>query len=470
MVHTLEVTFPEKLKDNVTYTITIGTDVVDLNNKNRMAQSFTFTFSTGDKIDRKMISGKVYGKEKEGIFVYAYSIDESADSLLKRKPDYVSQTGVDGNFSMQGLGSGNYRVFAINDQFRDYLYQQDQDQIGIPHQDILLTDADSVYASLYFLLFNADTTKPRLISGIMTDRNHLLVSSSKVLDQHSIRAENFSLIDSTDNKNYEIFYAFKGKTKPEEFILMLDAQINPDNQVYLFADSLIDLLNNLMINDFTKIVVSDRADTSSIKIIATEPSAGGLADYEKTEIKIFFDEAFNKDLINTAVALTDTFNKPIGLDIDFYDDATLIIKPAENLKPDKNYIVKLQLGSFVDIAGNSKDSLFTLKFKTISGLEFTGLSGNTIDLSYAMNPYLVLENTAEPKFKYEQKLESDKFEFSRIEPGNYLLWCYLDENGDGKFNYGWPEAIEFSEIFSFYPDTLNLRPRWEVSDLIFKFK
>lgn len=67
----LEVTFPEKLKDNVTYTITIGTDVVDLNNKNRMAQAFTFSFSKGDKIDRKNISGKVYGKKKEGIFIYA---------------------------------------------------------------------------------------------------------------------------------------------------------------------------------------------------------------------------------------------------------------------------------------------------------------------------------------------------------------------------------------------------------------
>ena len=168
--------------------------------------------------------------------------------------------------------------------------------------------------------------------------------------------------------------------------------------------------------------------------------------------------------------MTDTFNKPIGFDIDFFDDATLIVKPAENLKTDKYYIVKIQLGEFKDMAGNSTDSLFTLKFKTISGLEFTGLSGNVIDLSFAKNPYLVLENTAEPQLKYEQKLESDKFEFSRIEPGKYLLWCYLDENGDGKFNYGWPEPIEYSESFSFYPDTLNLRPRWEVSDLIFKFK
>jgi len=467
---TLEVTFPEKLKDDVTYTITIGTDVVDLNNKNRMSQAFTFTFSTGDKIDRKIISGKVYGKEREGVFIYAYNIDESADSLLKRKPDYVSQTGVDGKFSMQGLGSGNYRVFAVNDQFRDYLYQQDQDQIGIPHQDILLTDQDSIYTNLYFLLFNADTTKPRLISGIMTDKNHIIVSSSKEVKLSSIGAENFSLFDSTDNKTYDILYAFKGKTKPEEFILMLDAQINPENQVYLFADTLTDLLNNVMINDFTKIVVSDRIDTSSIKIVSTEPAAGGLVDFEKAEIKIFFDEAFNKDLINTAVSLTDTLNRPVGLDIDFMDDATLIIKPAENLKADKDYLVKLQLGSFVDISGNRKDSIFTMKFTTISGLDFTGLTGNVINLDYSKTPTLILENTSTIQLKYEQKLESDKFEFNRIEPGKYLLWCYLDENNDEKFNYGWPEPIKYSESFSFYPDTLNLRPRWEVSDLIFKFK
>ncbi len=467
---TLEVTFPEKLKDSVTYTITIGTDVVDLNNKNRMAQSFTFTFSTGNKIDRKIISGKVYGQEKEGIFIYAYKLDVIKDSLLNRKPNYVSQTGSDGNFSMQGLAPGNYRVFAVNDQFRDYLFQQDQDQIGVPHQDIILTDEDSIFTNLYFLLFNADTTKPRLISSIMTDRNHLLVSTSKVLKEQSIRADNYSLFDSTDNKIFEITFALKGKTKPEEFILILDEKINPDNQVYLFADTLTDLLNNVTINDFTKLIISDRADTNSIKIVSTEPTAGGTVDFEKTEIKIFFDEAFNKNFNNSAIALTDTFNKSISFDVDYFDDATLVIKPAENLKTDKNYIVKLQLGSFVDIAGNRTDSLFTLKFRTISGLEFTGLSGNVIDLSFTKNPYLVLENTSEPKFKYEQKLESNKFEFSRIEPGKYLLWCYLDENGDGKFNYGWPEPIEYSESFSFYPDTLNLRPRWEVSDLIFKFK
>ncbi|RPI66830.1 MAG: hypothetical protein EHM47_15950, partial [Ignavibacteriales bacterium] len=359
---TLEVTFPEKLKDDVTYTITIGTDAVDLNNKNRMAQAFTFSFSTGDKIDRKMISGRVYGKEKEGIFIYAYKMDESSDSLLNRKPDYVSQTGVDGNFNLQGLGAGNYRVFAVNDKFKDYLYQQDQDQIGIPFTDIFLSETDSLFTDIYFMLFNADVSSPRLISGIMTDRNHMIVSANKVLDKKSIFSKNFSIVDSTESKNYEVAYAFKGKTKPEEFILMFDSEINPSNQVYLIADTLTDVMGNIMINDFTKVVVSDRLDTSSVKIVSTEPTAGGLVDFEKTEIKIFFDESFNKDFRVSAVALADTFKKPVDISVNFFDDATLLIKPDENLKPDKDYLLKLQLENFIDIAGNKKDSLFTLKF------------------------------------------------------------------------------------------------------------
>jgi hypothetical protein len=466
----LEVTFPEKLKDDVTYTITIGTDAIDLNNKNRMAQAFTFSFSTGDKIDKRIISGRVYGKEKEGIFIYAYKMEENSDSLLNRKPDYVSQTGVDGNFSLKGLGSGNYRLFAVNDQFKDYLYQQDQDEIGIPNTDIYLSETDSIFTDLYFLLSNADVSAPRLISGIMTDKNHLLVSANRLLDKKSIYSQNFSIVDSTENKVYEVTYAFKGKTKPEEFILMVSEELNPSNQVYLLADTLFDLMGNIMINDFTKVVVSDRLDTSSIKIISTEPAARGLVDFERTELKIFFDEAFNKDFPVTTVALSDTVNKPVDFSINFFDDATLIIKPDENLKADKDYLIKIQLGNFIDIAGNKKDSLFVLKFRTISGLEFTGLSGNVINLDYTKNPVLILENDATPPLKYEQKISSDKFEFTRVEPGKYLLWCFLDGDSSGKYDYGWPEPVEFSERFSFYPDTLNLRPRWEVTDLIFKFK
>ena len=56
----LEITFPEKLRHNITYVVNIGTDVEDLN-KNRMARAFTLAFSTGKEIDRGAIEGSVAG-------------------------------------------------------------------------------------------------------------------------------------------------------------------------------------------------------------------------------------------------------------------------------------------------------------------------------------------------------------------------------------------------------------------------
>jgi hypothetical protein len=304
----------------------------------------------------------------------------------------------------------------------------------------------------------------------MTDKDHLLVSANKELDLKSISANNFYLIDSTDNKEYKIVYAFNGKTKPEEFILMLHENINPEDLVYLYADTLVDKKGNTMVNDFTKVLLSDRQDTSSIKIVSTEPGQGKTVDYMNTKIKVYFDEAFNKNLINSAISLTDTFKKPIDFKFGFDDDATLVIKPTETLKQDKDYLLQLQLGRFVDLAGNSKDSLFTLKFKTISGLDFTGLSGFIINLDFDKHPILVLQSSENEELNYSRTITNNDFEFTRVIPGKYLLWCYLDEDNNGEYDYGWPEPIKYSERFSFYPDTLNLRPRWEVTDLKFKFK
>ncbi|HED37512.1 MAG TPA: hypothetical protein ENI76_04605, partial [Ignavibacteria bacterium] len=88
----VNVYFPEKLKKNITYVVTIGTDVEDYNNGNHMAESFTFKFSTGAKIDKRSVSGRVYYKKPQGIMIFAYKKDSVIIDPLKIKPDYISQT------------------------------------------------------------------------------------------------------------------------------------------------------------------------------------------------------------------------------------------------------------------------------------------------------------------------------------------------------------------------------------------
>jgi hypothetical protein len=191
-----------------------------------------------------------------------------------------------------------------------------------------------------------------------------------------------------------------------------------------------------------------------------------------SEIKIFFDDAFLKDGISAAITFEDTLNNSVPFQIDFQDDATLIISPLKELAAEKDYRIKINLGRFADAAGNRIDSVYSIFFKTISGLDFTGLSGtissiDTAGIDYNLNPILVLENSENENIVYKNILNSEVFEFERVEPGKYVLWSFLDEDKNDEYNYGYPFPFQYSEKFSFYPDTLNLRPRWEITDLKF---
>ncbi|MBT8379204.1 MAG: Ig-like domain-containing protein [Ignavibacteria bacterium] len=473
---TVEITFPNELRKDITFTVTVGTDVVDRNNKNRMLQSYSFSFATGEKIDRKMISGKIFGKEKEGIYLFAYKLAAaSADTVLNNKPDYVSQSGANGKYNLSGLASGTYRVFAVNDKYKDLLYQQDQDEIGMPYKDVVLTDIDSVFSNLNFLLLNADTTKPRVINSVVTDNYHLLVTFNKELDYTKLSSSNFSLFDSTENRYSEIKYLYKGRAKPKDVVLVFDERFNDDNQVFLFADSLIDKSGNITQKDFTKLVLSDRPDTTSIRVISTKPTQNGNIDFINTRIKIFFDDAFVKNEIFSAITFTDTLNNSVPFEVDFYDDATLLILPLKELKAEKDYRIKINLSRLIDAAGNTTDSVFALNFETISGLDFTGISGvlvsqDTTEIDFKLNSSIVLENSENEYLVYKKNLKKEVFDFSRVEPGKYVLWCYFDEDKSGEYYYGYPFPFEYSEKFFFYQDTLNLRPRWEITDLKFYLK
>ncbi|MEJ5262174.1 MAG: Ig-like domain-containing protein [Ignavibacterium sp.] len=466
---TATVSFPKGLKPNLTYVVNIGTDVVDLNNRNRMASAFTLTFSTGNEIDRRKISGKVFNKDADGTLIFAYMMKDDTSNYLLSKPDYLSQVGKDGSFVLSGLASSKYRVFAVKDQFKDLIFQSDQDMIGIPYQDIFLAKDDSLFSNLNFFLFKADTIKPRMLEALMTDEKHLIAKFSEEIDSLVITADNFRILDSTSNLISNILYAYKGSGKKEEIVLVPEEKLNPSDQLYLLADKIIDLSNNETDSDKVSILISDRPDTTSLKIIQTEPVKNSKVDFLNTVIFVFFDDAFVKEKINNAIQFTDSTGNRVPFNIAFPDDATLLIKPLINLKADFGYLIKLDLNYFEDANGNKTDSVYQIKFSTISGLEFTGVSGKVS--SADSNLVLVLESNSKPEKKFFTKPDANlNFSFERIEAGDYTLWAFVDENNDGKYDYGWFNPFRFSERFYLYPEVLNLRPRWSLTDLLFKIE
>jgi len=459
----VEIGFPNGLKDSLTYVVTIGTDVVDVNNKNRMLNSYSFSFATGDKIDKRSIGGKVYGKDAEGTLIFAYKYEDDTTKYLSKKPDYLSQIGKDGTYKLSGLAESVYRVFAVNDEFRDLLYQADQDLIGIPGKEISLTNTDSSYSGLNFFIMKVDTVKPRLLGTVMTDSNHLVITLSEECDSASYIANNFQIIDSTLNQVYPIDFSYRNKTKKEEFVLVHKNKLNTENNYFLIAKMLQDLEGNIFENESSSFIVSDRPDTTAMKLVKTDPGRNGSTDFKNPEILLFFDEAIANKEIENAIQFTDTSKNKIGFNLSFIDDATISLKPEIDLKPEKNYEIKVDLNYFSDAAGNKVDSTFFLKFQTITGVEFTGISGKLTTTKN--NAIVVLQDSKDAK-KYFTAIpdKTSTYKFERIDAGIYSMWIYSDKDSSGTFDKGYPDPFRYSEEFYFVPDTIKLRPRWSITD------
>lgn len=130
----------DSLKDNTTYTIDFSDAITDNNEGNPMG-SYTFSFSTGDHIDTLEVSGYCLNAENlepiKGMLVGLYLADSllTADSLnlqlFHTTPMMrVSRTNGSGKFTIKGVASGAYCVFALNDADGDYLFGQKSETIG----------------------------------------------------------------------------------------------------------------------------------------------------------------------------------------------------------------------------------------------------------------------------------------------------------------------------------------------------
>ncbi|MDR0364806.1 MAG: Ig-like domain-containing protein, partial [Bacteroidales bacterium] len=118
-----------QLEENTTYSIWFGEAVKDLNERNTL-DNFYYVFSTGDFVDSLEIRGRVINafnlQPKQKVYVMLYSCENDTipcDSLpYLARPDYITQTLSDGSFALCNLADNQYRIFAITDNNKNFLY------------------------------------------------------------------------------------------------------------------------------------------------------------------------------------------------------------------------------------------------------------------------------------------------------------------------------------------------------------
>lgn len=475
----VEITFSEPLRENATYVVNVGTDVIDLRGRNRMAAGFTLAFSTGDSIDRGFISGQVFDEKPEGVMIFAHELRSRNPDTLNpstTKPDYIMQTGKGGLFTLSNVAYGGYRVFAIRDEYRNFLYDRQVDHYGVAIGDVVVDRDHERVENVWFRLAQEDTAKPFVTSVQQLDQLRLQVRFSEPIDSTSFDKTMFSLIDTLTTRSIPLAFTYFNRSSPSLASIViqspLDSQETYRLRVWNFRDRAGNPLDSMHASaDFVGMSTPDTVKPTFMIKDVTNGTTGYPPDQN---IEINFTEPVRQNLLTTAIALTDTNSNPITSELRWLDPTGLVLKSL--LKYDTWYQVRMVLDSVIDLAGNRyTDSVSVTRFKTLD-LRSTGtIDGIVVDEQGDLGKggIYVTAKSIDAAKSYERTIvihSTGVFEIDRLVEGRYMVRAFRDADGNGVFSYGNPYPFVPSERFTAYPDTIKVRARWGVEGVVLKFK
>lgn len=468
----LEITFNQLLPDSTTFIVSLGTGLSDLHG-NSLAETYHLAFSTGPDIEQGGISGRVYPNDlpKGTPKVLAYlKGDVSADSLLKRRPDYVTNPDTSGLFSFSNMVPGEYLFLTLQDQNSNYIYDPGE-WTGIPTETFWAVSDSVVTDALQMQMFQypADSL---VLSKVEQQNKHLMTAG---LNRPSVQkglANHFILINSKQDTSRPDAVSH-GETAGE-YLLEFYTTV-PDSPYTLIAQNFTDQFglpfgHNRDRRDITISAKPDTLPLSSPKISLAD-STKSVA--QNSDFSITFSRAIARLPADSLLrfAGTDTFH------VMWRDPRTLIVEP-DSLWPASLWLSWTLVDSLVQDYRDStySDSLRNGAFQIESGEEYGSITGSVIANDQWDHTSVIVEAdlmSGEEKASsqnYTTHLDNaGNFRFSRLPAGHYRLQAFYDKDGSETYTFGRPLPFVPAEKFVIFHNEVDVRARWETSGILAQF-
>ena len=502
----------EDLIDSTTYTLDFGNAICDYTEKNPM-RGYVFAFSTGDRIDSMEVYGRVANAEDlnpvSGLMVgLQANLHDSAFSTLPFTR--VARSDSLGEFGIQNLRNGVYRLYALQDQSRDFLYQPGEglafsDSLVIPEYeteivfdtiwkniadtidslssvrqiDTILTIQNTYVGPADLMLWFFKEDKQRhYFQRVYRDEPHIikLQFSAPQDSLPLLRALPPSAMDSTRSDSLW--------TDPWAYTLL---QANPtrDTLVYWLTDSIAirqdsiflemtylksDSLYNLVPETDTVSAIYRAPRMTQKAKEAQEKKARERKLDLKSNAKDKF-EVYDTLCIVAAFPIDSIYTDSIRL----YEkqDTLLIDKPftlrqkdvmsfqiIAPLQQGKQYELHLDSAAVRDIYGVASDKKkFTLRLKTAEDYSTLLILLPNYDPRIRLQ---LLSEKDQPVRELPAREEGTKFEY--LTPKTYYLRLYFDLNGDGRWTTGdWITKRQPEPVY-YFPAKLTLRANWDFEE------
>ncbi|HWK58959.1 MAG TPA: Ig-like domain-containing protein [Parapedobacter sp.] len=437
----IEITLPDSLEENTTYTINFGKAIGDFNEGNPLL-NYSYVFSTGDVIDSLSISGKVINAltkqaEKE---ITVLLIPTRQDSIFgKRKANIFTLTDTAGNFRLRNLREDNYRIYALREENNDRVYNAPDEFIGFLNDSIVL-DKDT--------------------AGI-------------VLEVSKGIPREFRLLDRKIEPSGKITFVFNKPLEDAALTIIHPSQLDADKQVEYTAnrDSAILWVNDLTF-DSLKVSISNRNE-----IIDTVTMRRGRND--KYDRDFIITDNLSRNRVNRIQHIELTAGSPIQ-SIDRSKIILLVDSvPVTNFqlvkdttvqrryimrygwRPKHDYVLTLEEGAFTGFFSDKNKSV--TKTFTMDETENFGDILLKVTVPDSAHQYLVqlINEKMDVIHRSVPIKNSTDIPFRQFPGGKYTIRVVYDENNNGKWDPGDVHENKQPERVWYLGKTFIIRANWE---------
>lgn len=492
----ITVALQDSLKPNTTYTIDFSDAITD-NNEGNPLGNYTYSFSTGNRIDTMEVAGYVLEAQNlepiKGILVGLYS--NLNDTAFQHEPMMrIARTDGNGHFVIKGVAKGDYRIYALQDMDGNYKFNQPGEKIAFTPEIIMPSFKPDVRQdTIWRDSLHISDIKQVPYTHFLPDDVVLSAFTQIQTNRYFLKAER------KEPNHFTLFYSYgnaelpeiKGLNFNEKNAFVVEPSLNQDTITYWLRDTM--LVNQDTLHMQVSYLANDSLgklvkQTDTLEVLSKVPYEKRLKqhkeEYDKwkkqqekskkkgepylteypatpLEVRIKNGTQIAPDenptfILPSPVAICDTSKIHLYEKVDTlwqrakYQFGSVPGIPRQYKlvgawNPGHEYSLELDSATFIDIYGKASPKV-KQSIKVSSLDEFSTLIVS-LQRMEGKNCLLQLLNESDKPIK-EVVAKNNEATFYYVKPGTFYLRLIVDENDNGVWDTGLyntrqPEAVYY---------------------------